>query len=272
MKRENHIQQEQVENNSSSGSSVTDRRIITDNHTLFEHYSSLTRGDVVVGRIRVRETEEYLLVDLVERGVRLIPSALSQLACRSKSLQTTLFADYMLPCTYAVHDLYELRSAMESLADQPAGKIVTKQDRKNAGQGIHLWSSLEEVFSLASLGVMPFPFVIQPFCPDSRDIRVIILGDYREAYTRVNPNNFRQNLHCGGESRSCELSASQNELCKAVMKRGNFPYAHLDLMVTETGETYLAEINLRGGLRGATIISTEYNERVAAIHDHLLAA
>ena len=46
-------------------------------------------------------------------------------------------------------------------------------------------------------------------------------------------------------------------------------------MVTAERETYLAEINLRGGIRGARIDSDEYRERVDRIHremvDNLLA-
>ena len=50
------------------------------------------------------------------------------------------------------------------------------------------------------------------------------------------------------------------------MQRGKFPYAHLDLMVTGSGETYLSEINLRGGIKGAVITSQEYMEKIDAIH------
>ena len=81
-----------------------------------------------------------------------------------------------------------------------------------------------------------------------------------------NPNNFRNNLHCGGESRPCTLDKKQLELCHLVMERGKFPYAHIDLMVTEAGETYLAEINLRGGIKGARINASEYLRKVDAIH------
>ena len=37
------------------------------------------------------------------------------------------------------------------------------------------------------------------------------------------------------------------------MKRGQFPYAHIDLLVMDSNEYYLSEIALNGGTRGAKI-------------------
>jgi ribosomal protein S6--L-glutamate ligase len=49
------------------------------------------------------------------------------------------------------------------------------------------------------------------------------------------------------------------------MARGKFPYAILDLLVGPDGETYLSEINLRGGLTGARLSQAEFLRRVAAL-------
>jgi len=49
------------------------------------------------------------------------------------------------------------------------------------------------------------------------------------------------------------LNESQLALCREVMERGKFPYAHIDLMVTRDGRNYLSEIALDGGLKGAKI-------------------
>ena len=55
------------------------------------------------------------------------------------------------------------------------------------------------------------------------------------------------------------------------MKRGRFPYGHIDILVTKEKKSYLGEINLRGGIRGALISPEEYQVRVDAIHQQLLA-
>ena len=202
----------------------------------------------------------------------MFPSATSQLSCRFKCLQARIFADEMLPHSLAIHDLHDMQEAITRYQQSQISKVVTKHDRRNAGMGIHLWNSTEEVFSQASFGNMPFPFVLQPFMPDSRDIRVIILDDYVEAYWRHNPHNFRNNLHFGGVSSPCELTDPQWQLCQKVMKRGKFPYAHLDLMVTPDETTWLAEINLRGGIKGAKIDPATYRNKIEAIHQSAIAA
>lgn len=248
------------------------QRIITDNASLRAQYDELAANDIVVGRVRLKPSEEHILLDLIERGVRLIPSALSQLASRSKCMQTRLFSRFMLPHTLAIHDLNDLVEAVNLYSKNKIKRVVTKLDRRNAGQGIHLWSSIEEIYTQASFGVVPLPFVVQPFYPDCRDIRVIVLDQYVEAYQRHNPHNFRNNLHCGGESSPCELSKEHRELCRAVMARGHFTCAHVDIMVTKEGASFLAEINLRGGIRGAKIDQPDYSARVAAINEKLLQA
>jgi ribosomal protein S6--L-glutamate ligase len=131
------------------------------------------------------------------------------------------------------------------------------------------YKSIEEVYSQAALGVIPYPFVLQPYVSGCRDLRVIVLDEYLEAYERSNPYNFRNNLHCGGEPTPCELTDAQLDLCTSVMQRGEFPYGHLDLMITGEGVTYFTEVNLRGGLRGAKISSTDYQKKIEDIHRKL---
>jgi ribosomal protein S6--L-glutamate ligase len=246
-----------------------EKLVIRDNSTLRAQYISLQQGDIIVGRLRLRQSEESLLLDLCERGVHLVPSGLSQLASRSKTLQAALFAPFMLTLTRAVHAHHDLIEAISDYQKNSITAVVTKLDRRNAGMGVHLWQSIEEVFTHASLGNIPFPFVLQPFEPGCRDIRVVFLDDYIEAYWRHNPHNFRNNLHHGGKSKPCELSEEQIKLCRQVMERGRFPYGHLDIIITKEGKSYLGEINLRGGIRGAKITPAEYQARVDAIHQQL---
>jgi len=245
--------------------------VIRDNSTLRAQYNALRRGDVIVGRLRLRQSEESLMLDLKERGVHLVPSGLSQLASRSKTLQATLFSHYMLPLTRTIHTRHDLIEAISDYQRNSVISTVTKLDRSNAGLGVHLWPSVEEVFTHASLGNIPFPFVLQPFVPDCLDIRVVYLDDYIEAYQRHNPHNFRNNLHHGGQSTPLELSEEQISLCKQVMERGRFPYGHIDILLTREGKSYLGEINLRGGIRGAQITPEDYRQKVDAIHRKLLA-
>jgi ribosomal protein S6--L-glutamate ligase len=244
-------------------------RIITDNQTLFLRYQELQAGDVVVGRIRLRPGEESLLVDLVSRGVHLVPSATAQLCSRSKVLQARLLGDFMGPGTSAVYDLHDM---LRLFGEYDGGKVICKLDRANAGTGILCFSSMEDVYNQAVLGSLAFPFVVQPFYADCRDIRVVLLDDVVEAYERHNPKNFRHNLHCGGVSRPWPLTEKQRQLCLRVMRRADFPYAHIDFLVSATGETWLTEINLRGGLKGASLNQADYLTLVEQVHRKMVAA
>jgi len=247
---------------------IPSSRLIPDNDTLQAEFNDLAAGDIFIGRLRLKTSEEPLVVDLLERGVKLFPPVLAQLSCRSKVFQARIFAKYMAPHTKAIHDQHELMIAVNKYQRLGIKQVVTKKDRANAGMGINLWASVEDVFNHATCASLSMPFVLQPFYQDSRDIRVIIIGDYLEAYWRNNPDNFRNNLHYGGSGKPATLTDEQFNLCRRVMERGMYPYAHLDLMVSEQGQTYLAEINLRGGLKGAEISSAEYKRRIEAVHQN----
>ena len=92
-------------------------------------------------------------------------------------------------------------------------------------------------------------------------MRVIVVGDYVEAYLRENLYNFRANLAAGGASRPLSMDAAAEAFCRAVMARGRFPYAHIDLQLTDGACCYLSEIALDGGISAARISREELNRR-----------
>jgi len=240
-------------------------RIITDNKTLSLHYHNLQAGDIICSRIRLRPGEEHLLLDLSRRGVRAVPSLISQLCSRSKSFQARLCSWAMLPATEMIYTIHDLLEAVNRYCRDSYTEVVVKLDNKNGGLGVFRYPSIEAVYTQAALGQLPYPFVVQPFIDNCRDLRIIILDDYWETYERENPDNFRNNLHCGGQAAPRELSEKQHDLCTRVMEQLEFPYAHIDLLVTEDESCYLSEINLRGGLRGAVITPEDYRLRIRAI-------
>jgi glutathione synthase/RimK-type ligase-like ATP-grasp enzyme len=245
-------------------------RIIQSNSELASRYQELHSGDVLVGRLRLRPGEEHLLLDLAVRGVRMVPSALSQCLSRSKVFQARILGQFMVPGTRPVYDQHGLMDLVTFYGGEGIGRVVCKLDRANGGQGILLFASIEDLYSQAALGSLRFPFVVQPFVEQVSDLRVVLLDDHVEAYQRRNPNNFRHNLHCGGTSHPWDLEQGQLELCRQVAARGMFPYAHVDLLVTPSGQNWLSEINLRGGLRGARISQRDYLMAVERVHARLL--
>ena len=226
------------------------------------YFHELKKGDLVAVRPPLKKEETGLFVDLMYRKVEAFPSFLSQLLSVSKTLQAQVLKEFMPPHTYVIRDQNALLHVMTELSKTEFRKFITKEDRANCGLGIRLWNSLEEIFNFAGSEVLPFPFVLQPFFENLKDIRVIILGDqYVEAYQRDNSLNFRKNIFFGGKAIPHELTADEFKFCKKVMKRGKFPYAHLDMIYIDEKGPYLSEINLKGGIKGAKISTEEY-ERI----------
>lgn len=230
-----------------------------------ESYHDLRAGDAVLGPLALRPGEEFKLLDLAERGVALFPPALAQLLARSKAAQAEVLEEFMGPGTFVAYGLGDLAANLSRFVSRHRGAVVSKRDRGHLGLGVGCWPSLESLFSLAGLQPMPYPLVVQPLLEGARDLRVVVVADYAEAYERVNPHSFRKNLYQGGASRPAALAPAHLLFCRQVMGRGKFPYAILDLLVGPDGETYLSEINLRGGLTGARLSQAEFLRRVAAL-------
>ncbi len=234
-----------------------------------KHFQELKKGDLIGIRLPLKREETGLIIDLINRKVEAFPSFLSQILSTSKTLQAEILKKFMLPYTFSIRDKTTLLSVISELSQLKGKfqKFITKDDRANCGLGVRLWNSLEEIYNVAGTPILSFPFVLQPFFENIRDIRVVILGEYHiEAYERVNPYNFRKNLFFGGKPKIYELTEKEIKFCEKVMKRGKFPYAHLDLIYIGDKGPYLSEISLRGGIKGAKITHQAYEETVKKIH------
>ena len=200
-----------------------------------------------------KKVKHRAFIDLLERGVRFFPSALSQTLGHSKVAQALALRHWMIRHTLIIARRVDLMHAINTYNQHGIVTAVTKEDHLQCGFGVHRWDSMEAVYNHASFNAISYPFVLQPFLETYTDVRVIIAGDYCEAYTRENQNNFRMNLTAGGTSRPYTLTKAQLGVCHSVMERGKFPYAHIDLLVTEDGHNYLSEIALNGGMKGAHV-------------------
>lgn len=221
----------------------------------------------MLGLLPWREGEEVKLLDLVDRGVTFFPSALAQMLVRSKAAQAEVLGEFMVPGTFVAYSLPDLARRLGESHTQVDGQVITKRDQAHLGLGVSLWPSLETLYSLGGLQGLPYPLVVQPFLTGGRDLRVVVLGDYAEAYERLNPHSFRKNLFQGGSSRPATLTSELLGFCRQVMDRGKFPYAILDLLASAAGEFYLSEISMKGGLTGARLSQGEFRERVRNLEE-----
>ena len=227
--------------------------IIRTNRELKEHYDELRAGDYFIGMLSFKKVKHRAFIDLLERGVRFFPSALSQTLGHSKVAQALVLRQWMIAHTLTIARRVDLMHAINTYNKRGIGTVVTKEDHLQCGFGVRRWDNIEAVYNHVSFNASSYPFVLQPFLEAYTDVRVIMAGDYCEAYSRENQNNFRMNLTAGGTSRPYTLTKAHLALCHSVMERGKFPYAHIDLLITEDGHTYLSEIALNGGMKGACI-------------------
>lgn len=224
-------------------------------------YNELGSGDIFVGKPGAGELKPFLLIDLLERGVGCVPSPLSQIISGSKIVQTLLLNRWMLPNTFVISRRKNLIDAVGLFNRTGTGNVITKEDRMHCGHGIRKWDSVETLYSFISMSVSSYPFILQPYVENFTDVRVIVAGDYVEAYTRHNPGNFRMNMAAGGSSRPFDLDADKESFCRAVIERGKFPFAHIDILIDSDGKYYLSEIALNGGIKGARIGRAELDEK-----------
>jgi glutathione synthase/RimK-type ligase-like ATP-grasp enzyme len=227
--------------------------IIRKNIELKERYDELKAGDCFIGMLGFKNLRRRIFLDLLERGVRFLPSALSQALASSKVAQALAFRQWMVPHTLIITRRVDLMHGINAYDKHGIGPVVTKEDNRHCGFGVHRWDDIEAVYNQASFNTILYPFVVQPFLENYTDVRVIVAGDYMDAYVRENEHNFRMNLAAGGTSRPYDLNKDQFSLCRRVMERGKFPYAHIDLLVTSEGHSYVSEIALNGGMKGARI-------------------
>jgi ribosomal protein S6--L-glutamate ligase len=232
-------------------------------------YHELGGGDVFIGNLSLKYLKQTMLIDMLERGIRCLPSALAQILNSSKVAQAFVLKDWMLPHTRVIPRRSDLIEALNAYSQDGIGPVVTKQDDMHCGHGIRRWETMETLYSFVALDPAAYPFVLQPFQEHFTDIRIIIVEDYVEAYTRHNPHNFRVNITQGGTSAVYDLDTHQEAFCRAIMQRGKFPYAHLDLMVLGNDQCYLSEIALNGGIKGAQINREELDQKKMALLEKL---
>lgn len=243
--------------------------IIRSSRELKALFHDLGPGDIFIGMLAYKHLKQSVLIDLLERGVTCLPSPLSQNLNRSKVAQALIFKDWMAPHTSVITRRMDLIDTINQYNKHGITAVVTKEDHLHCGHGIRRWQNIETLYSFMALSESSYPFLVQPFLDDLTDVRVIIAGEYTEAYVRYNPDNFRMNISSGGKSYPYDLNKEQVDFCLMAMERGKFPYAHLDLQIMENGKNYLSEIALNGGIKGARISRKELDQKKQEILEKL---
>ena len=222
-----------------------------------------------IGTVVSSPLMQSMLIDLQQRGDHCIPSPLSQCLSKSKAMQALVYRDWMLPNTRVISRRLDLMDATRVYNRLGIGPVITKENHMHCGHGVRRWDNIDILYNIAAFSDASFPFVLQPFEDKSTDVRVIMVDDFAEAYVRCHRDNFRRNLSSGGKSLPCDLNKEKEQFCRAVMQRGEFAFAHLDLLISEKGECYLSEIALNGGIKGAAINRKELDQKKETLLNRL---
>jgi len=244
--------------------------IIRSSQELKERYQDLCSGDIFLGILSYKHIKQSILIDLMERGVSCFPSPLSQILNQSKTTQAVVLNKWMLPHTCVITRRTDLVETINTYTKLDIAPVITKEDHMHCGHGVRKWDTVEILYNYLALSESSYPFVIQPFLSNFTDIRVIIAGEYIEAYVRYNSDNFRMNIAMGGENHPYEMNTELLNFCRTVMERGKFPYAHLDIHITDDGSYYLSEITLNGGTKGAKIRRKELDQKKQDVLERLV--
>jgi ribosomal protein S6--L-glutamate ligase len=233
--------------------------IIHNNSEFRKKFNHLKKGDAFIGNLVFRPGEEFKAIDLISRGVIVFPSLQAQFLSRSKVLQAEILGNFMLKDTFVAYKSLDIVQHLPAYARH--GEVICKRDSRHLGLGLSKWNSLEDLQSLAAMETLPYPLVVQPFLREARDLRLLIIEDYCEAYEKTNPYSFRKNLAYGGKAFKVEIYPGLEEFCRRIMRRGNFPYAILDVLVDKNDNYHLSEISLKGGLTGSSMGQQEFIRR-----------
>ncbi|MGD9278289.1 MAG: hypothetical protein PVG37_06860 [Desulfobacterales bacterium] len=245
--------------------------IIKSSKELKARYDELGPGDIFLGMLTYKHLKPSVLIHLLERGVLCFPSALSQTLNRSKVAQVLVLKKWMLPHTFVITRRADLINIINEYNRRGIASVITKEDRLHCGYGVRKWDTIETVYSFMAFSESSYPFVIQPFLENFTDVRVIIAGDYMEAYVRHNPDNFRMNISMGGKNYTYVVDKDIEKFCRAAMEQGKFPYAHVDLQITDNEKYFLSEIALNGGIKGARISRKELDQKKQNLLENLAA-
>ena len=121
--------------------------IIRNNRELKSKYDQLGVGDILLSTLSAKHLKQTILIDLLERGVICLPSALSQTLNSSKIAQAYILIKWMIPHTTVVLRRMDLIDAITSYSKNGISKVVTKQEHMHCGHGVRRWDTIETLYN-----------------------------------------------------------------------------------------------------------------------------
>jgi len=215
----------------------------------------LPTPDYIIPRIGANVTRqgEFVIRHFEKMGVQTLTSSEGLLNSRNKLRSIQILAEHQLkmPKTYFSDDLELSEAYVNAKLGYP---FILKITEGTQGVGVYLIQDLItaqrffEHYSTSKTSV-----ILQEFIKEStgRDIRVFAVGNkVVAAMERIAPKNeFRSNIHRGGEGRLIELTNEEKEIAVKAIASLNLKIGGVDIIRSNKGPMIL-EVNSSPGLEG----------------------
>ena len=231
--------------------------------------------DVIIPRISSNLTR-YGSAIVRQFEMQNVPTTTSSIAIvrsrdKLRSMQLLAKAGVGIPKTVFARETADFEGVLEQVGGAP---VIIKVARGTHGNGVVLAETRKAALAvMQAFFVEEVNFLVQEFVAESAgvDIRVLVVnGKVVSSMLRQSlDDDFRSNLHQGGEGIPVKLSPEERRTAQKAAKAMGLAIAGVDLMRSERGPLVL-EVNSSPGFRIETVTNAnvaasiiEYAERVA---------
>lgn len=225
------------------------------NPTVSYRGEDLARYDAIVPRIASHMTRygTAIVRQLEMQGVYTISSSIAITRSRDKlrSLQLLAKAGVGIPKTVFSRNSADIDSLIEKLGDMP---VIIKLARGTHGNGVVLAETRKAAKSVLQALYLHNEdgtnVLLQEFVKESAgtDIRAFVVGGRVVASMKRQSldDDFRSNLHKGGEGKKIKLTEEENKMALKAAKAMGLNVAGVDMMRSDRGPLIL-EVNASPG-------------------------
>jgi ribosomal protein S6--L-glutamate ligase len=245
------------------------------NPVVYYKGEAIENVDVIIPRIASRLTK-YGTSIVRQFEMQNVPTATSSIAIvrsrdKLRSMQLMAKAGVGIPKTVFAREAVDLDNVLEQVGGAP---VIIKVARGTHGNGVVLAETRKAAKAvMQAFYVEGVSFVVQEFVAESAgvDIRAFVVnGKVVASMLRQSlDDDFRSNLHQGGEGIPVRLSAEERRTAQKAAKAMGLPVCGVDMMRSERGPLVL-EVNSSPGFgiekvtkKNVALPIIEYAERIA---------
>ncbi len=226
-----------------------------DRHVIYNGNNIINWPDVIIPRIGASITNHgaAIVKEFEMSGVFSTARSLGILRAQNKlrTLQIMNRKNIPIPDTVFSVNTENIKEQIELLGGAP---VIIKLQEGTHGMGVILAETEKSAKSMIdTLYTMNTSFLLQEFIEESNneDIRALVVGDEVVASMKRKglDDDFRSNIHRGGEGTKVILSNGEQEMAVKAANLLGLPVAGVDFIRSKRG-ALLIEVNSTPGLQG----------------------